>query len=139
MGQLSRIFRNVAGGGLTFWCPGCREAHTVWVGEGPGPRWGWNGDVERPVFTPSVLVTGRSFTAAGEAAFEAWHARGCPKPAPEFESADTRCHTFVGCNGAQPGQVIFLGDCTHELAGQIVDIPPMPEMRTIDAEPSQGA
>ena len=23
-----------------------------------------------------------------------------------------------------PGQIIFLGDCTHSLAGQIVDIPP---------------
>lgn len=126
MGQLSKHLRNVAGGGLTFWCQGCREAHTVWVGEGPGPRWIWNGDVDKPVFGPSVLVTGRRFTDTGQAAFDAWHNAGCPKPAPKFESADMRCHTFVGCNGAQPGEIIFLGDCTHELAGKTLPLAELP-------------
>lgn len=130
MGALSKYLRNVGGGGLTFWCQGCREAHTVWVGEGPGPRWGWNGDVEKPVFTPSVLVTGRNFTPKGRAEFEAWHAAGCPRPSPPaFEAADTRCHTFVGCNGAQPGEIIFLADCTHELAGQTLPLAEMPAHR----------
>ena len=46
MGALSIYLRNVAGGGLTFWCPGCKEVHTVWHGEGPGPRWGWNGSAD---------------------------------------------------------------------------------------------
>lgn len=77
--------------GLTYWCQGCNAAHGIRI-KGPG-SWGWNGDVERPVFTPSVLTT--------------WN-----EP-----SGDKRCHTFVGCNGAQPGEVIFLDDCTHALRG----------------------
>lgn len=134
MGALSKYLRNVAGGGLTFWCQGCKEAHTVWVGEGPGPRWTWNGDVEKPVFGPSVLVTGRSFTAKGQADFDAWHVAGCPKPAPQFEVADTRCHTFIGCNGAHPGEIIFLSDCTHEMAGKTLPLADMPSMRTIEGD-----
>lgn len=126
MGMLSPILRNVAGGGLGFWCPGCREMHVVWTGEGPGPRWSWNGDVEKPVFTPSLLVVGRWYTKKGAADEQAWQDAGCPEPRPKFETADTRCHTFVGCNGAQPGQIVFLSDCTHALAGQTVDIPPCP-------------
>lgn len=133
MGALSKYLRNVAGGGLTFWCQGCKEAHTVWVGDGPGPRWSWNGDAERPVFGPSVLVTGHWYTPKGEADEQAWQDAGCPPPRPKFETADTRCHTFVGCNGAQPGEIIFLGDCTHELAGQVLPLAEMPAMRSAEA------
>jgi hypothetical protein len=25
------------------------------------------------------------------------------------------CHSFMSCNGAAPGQIVFLGDCTHAL------------------------
>ncbi|WP_323745522.1 hypothetical protein, partial [Staphylococcus aureus] len=28
----------------------------MWHGEGSGPRWGWNGAVINPTFTPSILV-----------------------------------------------------------------------------------
>ena len=34
-----------------FWCPGCEEAHQFEV-----PRWGFNGDFERPSFSPSLLL-----------------------------------------------------------------------------------
>jgi hypothetical protein len=122
MGLLSPILRNGTDGRLIWWCPGCDSSHAIKTGEGPGPRWGWNGNAERPTFTPSVLVTGRDFTAAGEAAFEAWHDAGCPKPAPDFESKDTCCHSFV-----VDGQMQMLGDCTHALAGQTVPIPPWPK------------
>lgn len=134
MGQLSKYLSNVAGGGLTFWCQGCREAHTVWVGEGPGPRWTWNGDVDKPVFGPSVLVTGHWYTPKGEADEQAWQAAGGPKPRPKFETADTRCHTFVGCNGAQPGEIVFLGDCTHELAGKTLPLAELPPYMSREAE-----
>ena len=121
MSALSKFLRQAEGGILLYHCQGCGHAHQVWVGEGSGPRWGWNGDIERPTFTPSVLVTGRDFTDKGEAAFKAWHDAGCPKPAPEFESADVRCHTFI-----TDGRVQFLSDCTHALAGQTLDLPPFP-------------
>lgn len=31
---------------------------------------------------------------------------------------DARCHSFV-----KDGRIRFLGDCTHDLAGQTVDLP----------------
>lgn len=123
MGALSQVLRSAEGGRLTFWCPGCDHSHTIQTGEGPGPRWGWNGDAARPVFSPSVLVRGRDFTEKGEADYEAWCAAGSPMPAPQFESRDIVCHSFVGCNGAQPGEIVFLGDCTHALAGKTVPLP----------------
>lgn len=121
MGQLSPILRSAEGGRLTWWCPGCNRAHGIATGEGSGPRWGWNSDAVRPTFTPSVRVTGRDFTSAGEAAYEAWHDAGCHQPVPAFESHDVCCHSFV-----MDGQMQFLADCTHALAGQTVPIPPWP-------------
>ena len=83
--------------GLSFRCEGCGGAHSIPV---TGPKaWGWNGDRDRPVFTPSLLLVGGN--AEGE----------------------TRCHSFVGCNGARPGEIIFLSDCTHHLAGQVRPLP----------------
>lgn len=41
-----------------FLCPGCDEAHMYRIGEGEGPRWVFDGDAERPTFTPSMLVNG---------------------------------------------------------------------------------
>ena len=104
---------------LFFWCPGCDEAHVVT--HGPG-GWGFNGSGDAPVFTPSVLVTGTDFTPEGRAMYE----RGESPPNGKYPSRETRCHSFVGCNGAQPGQIKFLGDCTHALAGKTVDLPDWP-------------
>lgn len=129
MGQLSPVLRNAVDGGLMFWCPGCKHAHQIKTGNGPGPRWGWNGNAEKPTFTPSVLVTGRDFTEKGEAEYEAWIDAGSPRleggKLHQFESADTVCHTFV-----TDGRIQFLGDCTHALAGQTVDLPPWPRAET---------
>lgn len=97
--------------GLTYWCQGCQSPHTIKT-KGDG-AWEWNGDAEKPVFGPSVLVT--------------WPAN--PNASEEFKEwrTERRCHTFVGCNGAQPGQVIFLNDCTHELAGTVQELPDIPD------------
>ena len=118
MGVLSRKLRNIEGGGLGYWCQGCDMLHQVWVGEGPGPRWGWNGDVERPTFTPSVLVR--------------WHQWEPPATTLEVrdkiksgEIVQTKvekvCHTFI-----TDGKVQFLGDCTHQYAWQTLDLPDLP-------------
>lgn len=56
MAAISKKLRSVQGGRLMFWCPGCDGAHMVGVGEGDGPRWGYNGNPDAPTFTPSVLV-----------------------------------------------------------------------------------
>lgn len=109
--------------GLIYWCQGCKSTHMIRTKGGPS-SWGWNGDAERPVFTPSVLVTGvKQMT---EEQHEAYLRDGVLPPAEQVH-----CHTFVGCNGAQPGEVIFLSDCTHALAGQVHPLPDLPEnMRT---------
>lgn len=48
---------------FVFWCPGCEDVHPYRVArggsEGPEfPVWTFNGDLERPTFTPSLLVNG---------------------------------------------------------------------------------
>jgi hypothetical protein len=83
--------------------------HQVQVGAGSGPRWGFNGDFDRPTFTPSIKVT--------------WSE---PSDVPE-EFDDTSkdkqmcCHSFV-----RDGQIEFLGDCTHDLAGKTAPLEPAP-------------
>lgn len=103
MSALGTKLRLVEGGGIMFHCPGCALSHMVQVGDGPGPRWGYNGDAEAPTFTPSVLVTYNGPDAGID---------GAP-PA--------TCHSFV-----TGGRIHFLGDCTHRLAGQTVDLPEWP-------------
>lgn len=80
------------------------------------------------MFTPSVLTTSGHYVS--------WHKPGdrcwCDYVREHPEDADAafgchRCHTFVGCNGAQPGEVIFLGDCTHALAGTVQPFPDLPD------------
>lgn len=123
MGALSMILRDSTDNGLLFWCPGCNGAHRVQHGEGPRPRWGWNGSINKPTFTPSILVTGTDFTEKGKADFEAWHAAGFPdRNGVPFESKPMVCHSFV-----TDGRIQFLGDCTHALAGQTVDLPAWPD------------
>lgn len=110
MSLLSSKLRKWAHGnreGLIYWCQGCESAHQVIIA-GPG-AWGWNGDVDRPVFTPSVLTTYPGPDAGRD---------GAPPAV---------CHTFVGCNGAKPGEVIFLSDCTHALAGTVQPFPDLPD------------
>lgn len=105
---------------LLFRCPGCKHVHGPTIGPGAGPRWTFNGDYERAVFSPSLLVTWNSHEPPvtpenlEEFRRNPWEQKAVPKV----------CHSFIGCNGAQPGQIIFLGDCTHDLAGKVVDIPP---------------
>lgn len=97
-----------------FRCPGCATIAPNWAGlhslpvrpfQGSQHSWEWNGDVVKPVFSPSILARWPQTQADGSVKNEV-------------------CHSFVGCNGAQPGQIIFLGDSTHALAGKVVDLEP---------------
>jgi hypothetical protein len=114
MGLLSPILRNA--GDLLIWhCPGCKRAHSIRnraasaPGEHDGPGWGWNGNAERPTFTPSVLVTYDGPDAGQD--------QGDGHTAPPAV-----CHSFV-----VDGAMQFLSDCTHALAGQTVPIPAWPQ------------
>ena len=87
-----------------------------------GPvKWAWDGNVQAPTFSPSVLVTCGHYMP------------GMPQPpncpyCKDLEPGDKatdycyRCHTFI-----KGGMVQFLGDCTHEFAGQTLPLPDLPE------------
>lgn len=98
--------------GLVYWCQGCESPHTVQT-LGVGPQWSFNGDYDKPVVSPSVLVTYPANPDASEE-FKEWR-------------TERRCHTFIGCNGATPGEVIFLSDCTHALAGTVQPLLDLPK------------
>lgn len=102
--------RTAEGGRLLFWCPGCDGAHQVQVGEGAGPRWTFNGDYDRPTFTPSILVRGTEPITDDDHRRIMAGERVEPRP--------LVCHSFV-----TDGQIRFLGDCTHALAGWTVPLP----------------
>lgn len=114
---------------LAFWCPGCEQRHAIGVEGSKGPKWSWNGDAEKPVFQPSILVRGIRQDMTDEE-LELYD-KVVEKVGTEAILNDRRfgtvCHSFVGCNGAQPGQITFLGDCTHKLANQTVDLPDIPK------------
>lgn len=74
-------------------CPGPYPYRIIPVSIGPKrpSSWSWNGDVDKPTLSPSILTIGSKH--------------------------QPRCHSFV-----TDGKIRFLKDCTHELAGQTVDL-----------------
>src|SRR3546814_13170140 len=92
MSAASAILRNDEGGGLMFWCPGCDSVHMVRVGDGPGPRWGYNVD---PV--------SNSFTSWCHVCYEGLDAGRNGAPPAICNSFGTNC------------RIQFLGDCSHAL------------------------
>lgn len=105
MSALGKKLRRADGGRIMFWCPGCKAAHAVIVDGSRG--WTFDGNVAAPTFAPSVLVrTGRAVD---------------PDFEPQPDDPPEVCHSFV-----RSGQVQFLNDCTHDLAGQTVPLPDFP-------------
>lgn len=122
MSQLSPILRDSTGNGLSFWCPGCNSPHRIQHGEGDGPRWGWNGDVLKPTFTPSVLVWWDEPANWNDEAALNRDIEEARRTGGKIPQVAKRCHSFV-----TDGRIQFLGDCTHSLANQTVDLPTWPE------------
>jgi hypothetical protein len=93
---------------IRWWCLGCESNHVVPF-TGPSP-WEFNSDFEKPTLTPSVLVYGHltfiDSSLEGDALTCAANKRMTPT-----------CHTFI-----TDGQIHFLSDCTHALAGQTVNM-----------------
>lgn len=95
-----------SGGGqfdFAFYCPGCEGYHGISI-HPPGPVWQFNGDLERPTFSPSLRV---------EMGPECDQETGLKK-----NDMNRLCHSFI-----RDGNIEFLSDCTHELAGKVVEIP----------------
>lgn len=81
----------------TFRCPGCeQEGGGKWhtIAVAGPSAWQWNDNPVRPTFASSVLVW-----SEGPEGF--------------------RCHSFI-----TDGQIQYLPDSTHEMAGTTVPLPP---------------
>lgn len=81
---------------MQFICPGCSNIHLLNVGKTTNPRWEWNKSEEKPTLSPSINFTIANYDG----------------------TIRVRCHSFV-----REGRIQFLNDCTHNLAGHIVDLP----------------
>lgn len=114
MGKISSKLRRAEGGRISYWCQGCKKHHVITV-EGPH-AWGWNGNVEKPTFTPSVLAQGHSIVTDEKGEWTGEYHRDAAG-----EPIELRCHTFI-----TDGMVQFLQDCSHELAGQTLPLPDLP-------------
>jgi hypothetical protein len=87
--------------GYFFECPGCRDGHFVTIyphRAANGAQWQFDGDLDQPTFQPSIL--------------QRWDFT------PESKQPSKICHLFL-----TKGKLHFLGDCTHSLANQVVDLP----------------
>ena len=76
-----------------FYCPGCECYHFIRTNKNETPCWEFNGDVDKPTVSPSILVR---FPYGGE---------------------NHVCHSFI-----REGKIQFLGDCTHRLADKTVEL-----------------
>lgn len=121
MSALSAKLRQLEDHRVAYWCPGCNQAHQVSVNSGiPGRDWTFNGDVDKPTFSPSVLVTRHEWTPpVTPENMHLW--RQVP-----WEQVDVTktCHCFV-----KDGQIQFLADCFHMLANQTVPMPDWPDWK----------
>ena len=95
----------------TFRCPGCGDTHTV------SDNWTFNGDYEKPTFSPSILVRCGHYSQYYDGK-NCWCNFSERYPGEEAPFKCSRCHSYV-----TDGKIQFLSDCTHELAGQTVGIP----------------
>lgn len=96
---------------IQFYCPGCKDLHDVPIVDysrtvdGVFTKvdyWTWNGSLEKPTLTPSLLrKTGPFPEGLG--------------PSNMNKDRKLICHSFI-----KDGNIQFLSDCTHELAGQTV-------------------
>lgn len=122
MAKLLNFLRSVQGGGLMFHCPGCGENHVVFVGQGDGPRWEYNGNPEKPTFSLSVLVRSGHYASTkkdGDSCWCTFNEEQIANGEPPSKFKCGVCHSFV-----TDGRIQFLADCTHDLAGQTVELPP---------------
>ncbi|WP_027489383.1 DUF6527 family protein [Rhodanobacter sp. OR92] len=117
-----------------FWqvrinCPGCGRVHgmqTDWTPAGMErsphighAQWGFNGNLDAPTFSPSIKATTGHYCNPGQTIGNC--ACDFQERFPDEEPWDVPCgicHSFV-----RDGRIQFLGDCTHALAGQTVDLP----------------
>lgn len=99
------VYTNEKNSYLIFYCPGCKEGHTIKIA-GNDP-WTWDGNKVKPTISPSVLL---------------WLEHHPDEDEEEKKYVNSRrCHSFI-----RNGMIEFLGDCGHAFAGQTVPLHPIP-------------
>jgi predicted RNA-binding Zn-ribbon protein involved in translation (DUF1610 family) len=100
---------------FSFECPGCGQTHVILM-----PTWEFNGNVNSPTFRPSLLVRGGHYMPE-HSSKECW----CTYNQKQIEKGEEpssfkclRCHSYI-----TDGKIQFLNDCSHQLAGQTVELP----------------
>lgn len=87
--------------GYTIYCPGCEYNHEIPTSRAhnpAGPCWEFSGTTDNPTFSPSLLIPKQEYEESPE---DNW----------------PQCHSFI-----RNGQIQYLSDCTHKLAGQTIDM-----------------
>lgn len=78
---------------------------------GQGCAWSFNGDMEKPTFSPSINERTGWFVDPS--------LKNDPKADQEWLSENSyHCHFFV-----REGNIIFCGDCSHDLKGKTMPLP----------------
>lgn len=109
MSQVSAVLRR--GEGRYFhWCPACYELHQL------PDTWSFNGDPEKPTFSPSFRHSGKQGVIIDGRWTGEW-VRGA-----DGKAVDWCCHYML-----EDGLLKFCGDCSHSLAGKTVPLPPLPQ------------
>lgn len=93
------------------WCPGCKSRHGVSVGvpNHSGAQWSYNGNPERPTFSPSIHIKVGEQEEGKEGPNDPWIYK-------------TSCHYFI-----RDGMIEFCSDSNHPLSGQTVELPDFPQ------------
>lgn len=123
MGQASAVLRRMTNG-YSHWCPGCGEMHAIYT-EKPNaynesPVWTFNGDVNKPTFSPSVRITGKQTVRDAKGEWTGEWVRDA-----NGNVVDECCHYIMA-----DGQIQFCADSTHALKGQTVPLPVLPAWLT---------
>lgn len=107
MAQISSRLKSVEDG-IAHYCPGCNEMHVFAIDKPnySGAKWTWDGNLESPTCKPSMNIRINMPDMKGY----------CPT------AGSSQCHYFL-----TSGQIQFGGDCTHDLKGQTVPLPILPE------------
>lgn len=120
MSALGNKLRAQAGGQIAFWCPGCKDWHSIKI-KTDGEGWVWTGGEDRPTFTPSVLTTSGHFVSRHQQGDPCWCTWNAEHPERPSRFGCQRCHMIV-----TDGQIRFLDDCSHALRNQTVPMPDCP-------------
>lgn len=102
--------------GYMIMCPACGNGHEFYTNREGRPKWTFDGNVEKPTFSPSMLVRSQKYPSGNVWPTDEEHKR--MMTGEQLPMTPTVCHSFVS-----EGKIQFLSDCTHAMAGQTVELP----------------